>query len=110
MIDSMEEPEAKDRLFSLYKLLQGSREHRNGNYGDALDVLTRGFVRAQTSYVWVPEMLYLIGDCYARAEDSTAACNVWSEITVLYPESPWSTRAAESLSKLPKPAPTPTAN
>ena len=105
MIDSMEEPESKDRLFSLYKLLQGSREHRNGNYGDALDVLTRGFVRAQTSYVWVPEMLYLIGDCYARAEDPTAARNVWSEITVLYPESPWSQRAAESLSKLPKPTP-----
>ncbi|CAA6680144.1 MULTISPECIES: lipopolysaccharide assembly protein LapB [unclassified Lentimonas] len=103
MIDSMQEPEAKDRLFSLYKLLQGSREYRNGNYEDALDVLTRGFVRAQTSYVWVPEMLYLIGDCYARAQDPTAARNVWSEITVLYPESPWSNRAAESLNKLPKP-------
>lgn len=103
MIDSMVEPDAKDRLFSLYKLLQGSREHRNKNYSDALDVLTRGFVRAQTSYIWVPEMLYLIGDCYARAEDPTAARNVWSEITVLYPESPWATRAAESLSKLPKP-------
>lgn len=104
MIDSMEEPEASDRLFSLYKLLQGSREHRNKNYANALDVLTRGFVRAQTSYVWVPEMLYLIGDCYARAEDPTAARNVWSEITVLYPDSPWSKRAAESLSKLQKPA------
>lgn len=110
MIDSMQEPAAKDRLFSLYKLLQGSREHRNGQYGDALDVLTRGFVRAQTSYAWVPEMLYLIGDCYARAEDPTAARNVWSEITVLYPESPWSKRAAESLSKLPKPKPAPTVN
>jgi tetratricopeptide (TPR) repeat protein len=110
MIDSMAEPDAKDRLFSLYKLLQGSREHRNKNYDAALDVLTRGFVRAQTSYVWVPEMLFLIGDCYARAEDPTAARNVWSEITVLYPESPWSKRAAESLSKLPKPKPTPTAN
>jgi thioredoxin-like negative regulator of GroEL len=110
MIDSMQEPDAKDRLFSLYKLLQGSREHRNKNYGDALDALTRGFVRAQTSYAWVPEMLYLIGDCYARSEDSVAARNVWSEITVLYPESPWSKRAAESLSKLPKPKPTPAVN
>ena len=107
MIDSMEEPDAKDRLFSLYKLLQGSREHRNKNYGDALDVLTRGFVRAQTSYVWVPEMLYLIGDCYMRAEDPTAARNVWSEITMLYPDSPWANRAAEALSKLPKPQPAP---
>lgn len=107
MIDSMEEPEAKDRLFSLYKLLQGSREHRNQKYAEALDVLTRGFVRAQTSYVWVPEMLYLIGDCYKQAEDPTAARNVWSEITILYPDSPWAKRAAESLSKLPKPQPAP---
>lgn len=107
IIDAMEEPAANDRLFSLYKLLQGSREHRNKQYDDALDVLTRGFVRAQTSYVWVPEMLYLIGDCYARAEDPTAARNVWSEITALYPESPWAKRAAESLSKLPKPQPAP---
>ena len=107
MIDSMEEPAPNDRLFSLYKLLQGSREHRNKKYGKALDVLTRGFVRAQTSYVWVPEMLYLIGDCYKQAGDPTAARNVWSEITVLYPDSPWATRAAESLSKLPKPQPAP---
>lgn len=110
MIDAMQEPEPKDRLFSLYKLLQGSREHRNKNYGDALDVLTRGFVRAQTSYVWVPEMLYLIGDCYARAEDPIAARNVWSEITALYPESPWAKRATDSLSKLPKPQTTTSGN
>jgi tetratricopeptide (TPR) repeat protein len=110
MIDSMEEPAANDRLFSLYKLLQGSREHRNKNYAAALDVLTRGFVRAQTSYVWVPEMLYLIGDCYMRAEDPTAARNVWSEITMLYPDSPWAKRAAEALSKLPKPQPAPPSN
>lgn len=110
MIDNMEEPEAKDRLFSLYKLLQGSREHRKQNYGQALDVLTRGFVRAQTSYTWVPEMLYLIGDCYMRAEDPTAARNVWSEITMLYPDSPWATRAGEALSKLPKPQPAPPSN
>ncbi len=110
IIDAMQEPAANDRLFSLYKLLQGSREHRNKKYGDALDVLTRGFVRAQTSYVWVPEMLYLIGDCYARANDPTAARNVWSEITALYPESPWAKRAAESLGKLPKPKPTTSEN
>lgn len=110
MIDSMIEPAPNDRLFSLYKLLQGSREHRNNQYNQALDVLTRGFVRAQTSYVWVPEMLYLIGDCYKQAGDPTAARNVWFEITVLYPDSPWATRAAESLSKLPKPEPVPPSN
>jgi TolA-binding protein len=55
-------------------------------------------------------MLYLIGDCYARANDPTAARNVWSEITALYPESPWAKRAAESLSKLPKPKPTTSEN
>ncbi|MDB2681090.1 hypothetical protein N9Z14_00680 [Opitutales bacterium] len=110
IIDDMQEPESKDQLFSLYKLLQGSREHRNGRYDDALDVLTRGFVRAQTSYVWVPEMLYLIGDCYEQAEDTIAAKNVWSEITVLYPNSPWATRAAESLSQLPTSNPLPVAN
>jgi tetratricopeptide (TPR) repeat protein len=103
MIDAMAEPAATDRLFSLYKLLQGSRDHRNKDYRSALDVLTRGFVRAQTSYIWVPEMLFLIGDCYAQSEDLVAARNVWSEITVLYPDSPWAERAAESLGKLPEP-------
>ncbi|WP_308985968.1 tetratricopeptide repeat protein [Thalassobacterium sedimentorum] len=103
MIDSLEEPEPNERLFSLYKLLQGSREHRNENYGKALDLLTRGFVRAQTSYVWVPEMLYLIGDCYARSEDYIAARNVWTEIVTLYPESPWTQLADTALAKLPQP-------
>jgi tetratricopeptide (TPR) repeat protein len=101
MIDALVEPEPQDRLFSLYKLLQGSREHRNGQYGKALDLLTRGFVRAQTSYVWVPEMLYLIGDCYARSDDNLAARNVWTEIVILYPESPWAQSAQSSLEKLP---------
>jgi len=103
MIDALEEPQPGERLFSLYKLLQGSREHRGENYSKALDVLTRGFVRAQTSYVWVPEMLYLIGDCYARSDDNLAARNVWTEIVILYPESPWAKSAESSLAQLPKP-------
>lgn len=102
MIEAMVEPEPKERLFSLYKLLQGSKAHREERYKDALDLLTRGFVRAQTSYVWVPEMLYLIGDCYARAEDNIAARNVWTEIVILYPDSPWAENAQTSLDKLPK--------
>lgn len=102
MIDALEEPAPNERLFSLYKLLQGSRAHRAENYGQALDVLTRGFVRAQTSYTWVPEMLYLIGDCYARSEDKLAARNVWTEIAILYPESPWAKSAESSLAQLPK--------
>ncbi len=103
IIDSIEEPEPQERLFSLYKLLQGSREHRAQEYDKALDVLTRGFVRAQTSYAWVPEMLFLIGDCYARAEDPLAARNVWTEIVILYPDSPWAASAESSLEQLPKP-------
>ena len=103
MIEALEEPKPSERLFSLYKLLQGSRAHRGENYGQALDVLTRGFVRAQTSYDWVPEMLYLIGDCYARSEDKLAARNVWTEIAILYPESPWATSAESSLAQLPEP-------
>ena len=104
IIDALQEPEPEDRLFSLYQLLQGSREHSKENYGLALDLLTRGFVRAQTSYVWVPEMLYLIGDCYARSEDNLAARNVWTEIVILYPDSPWKQRAESSLAQLPKAA------
>lgn len=103
IIDALKEPAPDERLFSLYKLLHGSRAHNEGNYGEALDVLTRGFVRAQTSYVWVPEMLYLIGDCYARNGDNFPARNVWTEISVLYPSSPWAERANEALAKLPKP-------
>ena len=103
LIDKLEEPAPKDRLFSLFNLLHGSREHRLENYGKALDLLSRGFVRAQTSYVWVPEMLYLIGDCYARYDSPLPARNVWTEITLLYPESPWAERAETALATLPKP-------
>jgi thioredoxin-like negative regulator of GroEL len=102
IIDSMQEPAATERSYSLYKLLQGSRDHRKENYKNALDVLTRGFVRAQTSYVWVPEMLYLIGDCYAKTEAPMSARNVWSEIKILYPDSPWAKNAADAIEKLPK--------
>ena len=102
MIDELPEPPRNDRLFSLYKLLQGSRSYRRGEYPEALDSLTRGFVRAQTSYSWVPEMLFLIGDCYNRADDLRAARNVWIEISILYPESPWAARANASLDKMPE--------
>jgi tetratricopeptide (TPR) repeat protein len=103
LIEKITEPEPGDSLFSLYKLLHGSKLHRLERYGEALDTLTRGFVRAQTSYSWVPEMLYLIGDCYLRAEDPIAAKNVWLEVVALYPESPWANRTNEALSALPKP-------
>ncbi|MFP4069584.1 MAG: tetratricopeptide repeat protein [Opitutales bacterium] len=102
MIDELEEPGVKDPLFSLYKLLHGSLAYREDQFGEALDILTRGFVRAQTSYQWVPEMLFLIGDCYARSDDLVAARNVWTEIAILYPESPWAARAEDSLDELPE--------
>jgi tetratricopeptide (TPR) repeat protein len=105
IIDALEEPDPDHKLFSLYKLLQGSRAYHNQNYAEALDVLTRGFVRAHTGYLWVPEMLYLIGDCYAHSEHSTAARNVWTEITILYPDSLWAANATESLKQLPPSTP-----
>jgi len=105
IIDKLEEPVSDVPLFSLYKLLQGSREYYKENYDQALDLLTRGFVRAQTAYTWVPEMLYLIGDCYAKNNYPSAARNVWTEITILYPESLWAKNASESLEKLPAPKP-----
>ncbi len=107
IIDALNEPEPKERLFSLYKLLQGSLEYRKENYPVALDTLTRGFVRAQTSYSWVPEMLYLIGDCYKRSGEFEAARNVWTEISILYPDSPWAPRADSALAKLPPKPSTP---
>lgn len=100
IIDSLNQPDPKDRLFSLYQLLLGSRAYRESNYTYALDVLTRGFVRAQASYAWVPEMLFLIGDCYLKANDPEAARNVWMEVVTLYPDSPWAQRAQESLESL----------
>lgn len=103
LIEDIPEPEKDERLFSLYKLLVGSREYRTDNPRKALDVLTRGFVRAQSSYSWVPEMLFLIGDCYRLADDPKAARNAWTEVSVLYPNSPWSTRAEASLKDLPPP-------
>lgn len=101
IIETLQEPSPSDRLFSLYKLLEGSRAYRQEDYSTALDTLTRGFVRAETSYSWVPEMLYRIGDCYARAGEPVAARNVWSEITLLYPDSIWNGAAAEAINALP---------
>ena len=93
----------EDRLFSLYQTLHGTLAHRNKDYSQALDLLTRGFVRAQSSYPWVPEMLYLIGECYRIKDDPNAARNVWTELTTLYPESQAALRGNAALKKLPAP-------
>lgn len=103
IFNSLSEPAPNDRLYSLYKLLEGSRAYREEAYGLALDVLTRGFVRAQASYSWVPEMLYLIGDCYLRNSDNVAAKNVWTEVVTLYPDSPWAERSDSAIQTLPQP-------
>ena len=107
IIEELQEPAPEEPLFSLYKLLEGSREHYRGNYDRALDMLTRGFVRAQTDYTWVPEMLYLIGDCYAKNAYPTAARNVWTEVIVLYPDSLWAANTTKSLEQLPPLPPPP---
>lgn len=105
LIEQMDEPAIDDQLFSMYKLLHGTLAHRKENYSEALDLLTRGFVRAQASYAWVPEMLYLIGECYKLQEDPEAARSVWTELTILYPDSPPALRGKTSLEQLPKPEP-----
>ncbi|MFT4900972.1 MAG: tetratricopeptide (TPR) repeat protein [Lentimonas sp.] len=103
LIEKLQEPAMEDRLFSLYQLLHGTLAHRQQDYPTALDQLTRGFVRAQPSYPWVSEMLYLIGECYNLQNDPEAARSVWTELTILYPDSSFSTRAKTSLEQLPQP-------
>ncbi|NBB78422.1 MAG: hypothetical protein GVY36_03105 [Verrucomicrobia bacterium] len=103
MIEEIEEPASNKRTYSLYQLLIGSSEHGQEQYEAALDRLTRGYVRAQTSFGWVPEMLYLIGDCYERVNSAGPARSAWTELTILYPESPWARRAESSLASLPEP-------
>jgi len=102
LVDEIEPPARDHRLFSLYKLLQGSRLHRLGEYAEALDTLSRGFVKGESANPWIPEMLFLIGDCYARTEAHTAARNVWKEITLLYRDSPWAEKAEERIAELPE--------
>lgn len=105
LIEKLEEPAIDNQLFSMYKLLHGTLAHRKENYKEALDLLTRGFVRAQASYPWVPEMLYLIGECYRIEKDTEAARSVWTELTTLYPDSPPALRGKTALENLPKPEP-----
>jgi tetratricopeptide (TPR) repeat protein len=100
LIEQLDEPTPEKRTYSLYQLLIGSREHSQEQYESALDRLTRGYVRAQTSFNWVPEMLYLIGDCYERINSPAPARSAWTELTILYPDSPWALQAESSLSLL----------
>lgn len=102
LIEKLEEPEPDERTYSLYQLLIGSNEHSQEKYEAALDRLTRGYVRAQTSHSWVPEMLFLIGDCYEQVDFPVPARNAWTELTILYPDSPWAKQAESSLASLPE--------
>ncbi|MFP4166128.1 MAG: tetratricopeptide repeat protein [Opitutales bacterium] len=97
IFESIEPPDPNQRYFSLYKLLQGTFYYKKEQYRDALDNMTRGFVRAHTASAWVPEMLYFIGDCYRQLNNRNAAKNVWKEATVLYPDSPWAEKAETEL-------------
>jgi len=107
LITEISQPASHLPSFSLYQLLTGSLEYRRQQYAVALDILTKGFVRSEPSFSWMPEMLFMIGDCYRQAEQFTAARNVWNEIIILYPNSPWANRAEASMTELPAPKPIP---
>ena len=103
IIGTIQKPNIATPQFSLYQLLKGSLQYQQGNFGEALDMLTKGFVRAQPSYGWMAELLFLIGDCYRQAERFEAARSAWRDIILLYPNSPWAERARGSLPSLPSP-------
>lgn len=85
--------------FPLYKLVDGTNAYQTEKYHEALDHLSMGFVYSQSSDEWVPEMLYVMGDCYLKTGNSIGARNVWREITQLYKNTPWFSRAQYALNK-----------
>lgn len=89
----------KDKNFPLYQLVNGSIAHQAKQYNEALDLLSKGFVYSQSSDEWVPEMLYTMGDCYLKTGNRMGAQNVWLEITQLYKNTPWFSRAQYALNK-----------
>lgn len=99
-IANIPKPTKDQNLFSLYQLLQGSKLHQQGHHTQALDTLTHGYVHATSDQNWLPEMLYLIGDCYAQIKQTAAAQNTWQELTTLHPKSPWAERVTNRLQTL----------
>ena len=89
----------KDKNFPLYQLVNGSIAHQDKQYNEALDQLSKGFVYSQSSDEWVPEMLYIMGDCYFKTGNRVGAQNIWLEITQLYENTPWFSRAQNALNK-----------
>jgi len=95
----------EQKPYSLAKMVQGKIEIESLDYDDAMEKLAQAVVSADVGYSWTPELTYLVGLCYENLNLPDTAREVYKEVILFYPDSPWSDKAQEATMRLPPPAP-----
>lgn len=90
--------------YPLLLLIRGKMElgaSMNGNFRDAMNLISRGVVLADLSDPWTPELNYFAAICYEKLGDDATARQIYEENRLLYPQSPWTGKGLERLAELP---------
>ncbi len=102
-LERVAELQPEDRAFSLKKLVQGLAYLKRDNYLGAMREVSQGVVFSEVAYPWNAELLYMSGLCYEKLDNLNTARQVYGEVVLFYPESPWAAKCEEHLAQLPSP-------
>ena len=84
------EPPRDTKYYSLWRLVEAILAYRDplDKLDIALDRVSEAVVYSRIGYEWVPEILALSAQCYAKKGLTETAKNVYMELKVFYPKHP----------------------
>jgi len=84
------EPPRDTKYYSLWRLVEAILAYRDplDKLDMALDRISEAVVYSRIGYEWVPEILALSAQCYAKKGLVDTAKNVYQELKVFYPKHP----------------------
>lgn len=89
-----------DSFFPLARLVRSRALERTGRFAEAMRSAAEGITFASVDEAWFPPLLLAVGRLYLETGDGAAADSAFRQTVFLFPDTPWSGRASDSLEQL----------
>lgn len=86
-----------DPVFSLKSMIKGILLESDKKTSDALDAYGEGIVYGDTSYAWMPELLFKTAKAYKAIKKPETANEIFEQIILLYPNDKFSKLSAPEI-------------
>ena len=100
-LDRYADMKRENPIFSLRAMIMGMLLAKGGEVSDALDYFAQGIIYGDISSDWAAELRHNAGLAYKKLGDLRTSNEIFNEVILLYPQTPYKTLSEKELVDIP---------